>query len=211
LHTAKQFCEALGIYARATRPIHILLADTEVMLREGLRLILEQEGMVVIGEASDGQEALRLAHAHHPDVVVLDFVMPYLNGLETARRLREALPQTKIILLTMLTEQPYLLEALRVGAVGYVLKTQAAVDIVQAIHDAMQGMIYLNPRVANLIVQAFLDRIKPATGPADLTGARDFTAHRGGTDDEGDCGAPGPGGQNRRVASDQPDAEARHS
>jgi DNA-binding NarL/FixJ family response regulator len=69
------------------------------MVRQGLRALLEQAGMAVIGEASDGQEALRVAHAQHPDVAVLDLTMPHLNGLETARRLRQALPQTKIVLL----------------------------------------------------------------------------------------------------------------
>jgi two-component system response regulator NreC len=137
-------------------PIRILLAEDHVMFRQGLRVLLEQAGMVVIGEASDGQEALRLAHEHQPNVAVLDIAMPHLNGLETARRLREAVPQTKTILLTMHTEEPYVLEALQAGTVGYVLKTQAAVDIVQAIREAMQGAIYLSPRVANAVVQAYL-------------------------------------------------------
>ena len=137
-------------------PIRILLADDHVMVRQGLRVLLEQAGMVVIGEASDGQEALRLAHEHQPDVAVLDIAMPHLNGLETARRLRETVPQTKIILLTIHTEEPYVLEALQAGTVGYVLKTQAAVDIVQAIREALQGAIYLSPRVANAVVQAYL-------------------------------------------------------
>jgi len=137
-------------------PIRILLAEDHVMFRQGLRVLLEQAGMVVIGEASDGQEALRLAHEHQPHVAVLDIAMPHLNGLETARRLREAVPQTKTILLTMHTEEPYVLEALQAGTAGYVLKTQAAVDIVQAIREAMQGAIYLSPRVANAVVQAYL-------------------------------------------------------
>ena len=137
-------------------PIHILLADDHVMVRQGLRVLLEQVGMVVIGEASDGQEALRMARAHRPDVAVLDIAMPHLNGLETARRLREAWPQIKVIVLTMHTEEPYVFAALQAGAVGYVLKSQAAVDIVQAIHDALHGAIYLSPRVANAVVQAYL-------------------------------------------------------
>ena len=121
--------------------------------------------MVVIGEASDGQEALRLAHEYTPDVAVLDIAMPSLNGLETARRLRETLPQTKIVLLTMHTEEPYVLEALQAGAVGYVLKTQAAGDIVQAIRDALQGAIYLSSRVAHTVVQAYLTRSSLSPDP----------------------------------------------
>ena len=122
-------------------PIRLLLAEDHVMVRQGLRALLEQAGMVVIGEASDGPEALRLARAHQPEVAILDIVMPLLNGLETARRLREAVPQTKTIVLTMHIEEPYVLEALQAGVVGYVLKTQAAVDIVQAIQTALQGAI----------------------------------------------------------------------
>jgi len=136
--------------------IRLLLVEDHVMVRQGVRVLLEQAGMVVIGEASDGPEALRLAHTHRPEVAILDIAMPHLNGLETARRLREAVPHTKIILLTMHTEAPYVLEALQAGTVGYVLKTQAAVDIVQAIHEAMQGALYLSPRVANAVVQAYL-------------------------------------------------------
>jgi two-component system response regulator NreC len=146
-------------------PIRILLAEDHVMVRQGLRVLLERAGMVVIGEASDGQEALRLAHEHTPDVAVLDIAMPSLNGLETARRLREALPQTKIVLLTMYTEEPYVLEALQAGAVGYVLKTQAAGDIVQAIRDALQGTIYLSSRITHTVVQAYLTRSSLSPDP----------------------------------------------
>ena len=136
--------------------IHILLAEDHVVVRQGFRVLLEQAGMLVIGEASDGLEALRLAQAHTPEVAVLDVTMPHLNGLETARRLRETVPQTKSIVLTMHTEEPYVLEALQAGAAGYVLKTQAAVDIVQAIHAAIHGAFYLSPRVATAVVRAYL-------------------------------------------------------
>jgi two-component system response regulator NreC len=136
----------------------ILLADDHVIFRQGLRSLLEQAGMAVIGEASDGQEALRIAHVRRPDVAVLDIAMPHLNGLETARRLRETMPQTKSVVLTMHTEDPYVLEALQAGVVGYVLKTQAAVDLVQAIHEVLQGAIYLSPRVAHAVVQAYLTK-----------------------------------------------------
>jgi DNA-binding NarL/FixJ family response regulator len=121
--------------------------------------------MTVIGEAADGQEALLIAHQHHPDVAVLDIGMPHLNGLETARRLREALPQTKIVLLTMHTEDPYVLEAMQAGAVGYVLKTQAMLDLVQAIQNVVQGHIYLSPRISRALVTAYLTRSGPTPDP----------------------------------------------
>jgi two-component system, NarL family, response regulator NreC len=151
-------------------PTHLLLADDHLLVRQGLRVLLEQAGMVVLGEAADGLEALQLAHTHQPDVAILDIAMPHLNGLETTRRLREAVPQTKIIVLTMHTEEPYVLEALQAGAVGYVLKTQAAVDIVQAIHSVLQGAIYLSPRVTHAVVQAYLSG---ATLPPDPLTSRE--------------------------------------
>jgi two-component system, NarL family, response regulator NreC len=153
------------ILRRPPMPIRILLAEDHVIVRQGLRALLEQAGMTVIGEASDGQEALRIAHEQHPDVAILDIAMPHLNGLETARRLREALPQTKIVLLTMHTEDPYVLEAMQAGAVGYVLKTQAAADIVQAIRDVVHGEIYLSSRVSRAVVKAYLTRSDLPTDP----------------------------------------------
>ena len=139
-------------------PIQILLADDHVMVRQGVRALLEQAGMAVIREASDGQEALEMAHEHHPDVAVLDITMPHLNGIETARRLREAFPQTKTVLLTMHAEDAYVLAAMQAGAVGYVLKTQVAGDLVQAIRDVLQGRVYLSPCVSRTVVTAYLTR-----------------------------------------------------
>jgi DNA-binding NarL/FixJ family response regulator len=133
----------------------LLLADDHLMMRQGLQLLLEQAGMVVIG-AADGLEALRLPHTHQPQVAILDIAMPHLNGLDTTRRLRETLPQIKSILLTMHTDEPYVLEALHAGAVGYVVKTQAAADLVQAIHSALHGAIYVSPVVTPAVVQAAL-------------------------------------------------------
>ena len=136
--------------------IRILLADDHVLVRQGIRVLLEQAGMVVIGEAADGPEALQLAHTHQPDVALLDIAMPHLNGIETARRLRETMPQTKSILLTMHTDESYVLAALHAGAVGYVVKTQATADLVQAIHTVVQGAISLSPWVTTAVVQAYV-------------------------------------------------------
>jgi len=150
--------------------MRILLADDHVVVRQGVRVLLEQAGMVVIGEAAEGSAALRLAHEHQPQVAVLDIAMPQLNGLETARRLRATVPQTKVIMLTMHSEAPYVLEALHAGAVGYVVKTQAAADLVQAIHTTLQGAISLSPQVTNAVVQAYL---AGATLPSDPLTSRE--------------------------------------
>ena len=108
--------------------------------------------MDVIGEAADGSEARRLAQTPQPEVAVLDIAMPYVHGLETAQRLRETGPQTQSIVLTMHPEEPYVFEALQAGAVGYVVKTQAAADIVQAIHTTLQGALSVSPRVTHAVV-----------------------------------------------------------
>ena len=145
--------------------IRLLLADDHVLVHQGLRVLLEQAGMVVVGEAADGLEALRLAHTHTPEVALLDIAMPHLNGVETARRLRETLPQLKSILLTMHTEEAYVLEALQAGAVGYVVKTQAAADLVAAIRTAVQGGIYVSPLVLHAVVQASVRGIPRPADP----------------------------------------------
>jgi DNA-binding NarL/FixJ family response regulator len=133
----------------------ILLADDHVLVRQGVRVLLEKAGMVVVGEAADGPEALRLAHTHAPAAALLDIAMTHLNSLETACRLRETVPQTKSMLLTMHTDEPYALAALHAGVVGYVVKTQAA-DLVQAIHTVVQGTISLSPWVTTAVVQAYV-------------------------------------------------------
>jgi DNA-binding NarL/FixJ family response regulator len=150
--------------------IRILLADDHVLVRQGVRALLEQAGMVVVGEAADGPEALRLADTHAPAVALLDIVLPHVHGIETARRLRETGPQTKSILLTMHTDEPYVLAALHAGAVGYVVKTQAAADLVQAIHTVVQGAISLSPWVTTAVMQA---SVRGTPLPRDLLTARE--------------------------------------
>ncbi len=146
-------------------PLQILLVDDHPILRQGVRAILEREGFAVAGEASDGMEAVRLAERAHPDVVVLDLVMPLLNGVDAARQIVRSSPRTKCILLTMHTEDPYVLEALRAGVSGYVLKSQASADLVQAIREVHRGGIYLSPRISRAVVDAYRSRTDLAPDP----------------------------------------------
>src|SRR5262249_45743241 len=111
---------------RATMPIDVLLADDHQIVRQGLKSLLERHGFRVLGGASDGREAVALAATCQPDVAVLDLAMPSLNGVDAAREMQSTAPRLKTILLTMHTEEPYVLEALRAGVAGYVLKAQAA-------------------------------------------------------------------------------------
>src|SRR6266850_8470094 len=137
-------------------PNRILLADDHAIVRQGLKALLEREGFVVVAEAGDGQEALRHARARCPDVAVLDFSMPLLNGLDAAREILHACPRAKAILLTMHTDDHYILEAVRAGIKGYVVKTQASADLVRAIHEVLKGMMYLSPGMSQAVVEAYL-------------------------------------------------------
>lgn len=138
--------------------IRILLADDHAIVREGLKALLEREGFEVVGEASDGYEAVQRAEQLCPDVAVLDLAMPLLNGLEAARTILRNLPRTKTILLTVHAEDQYVLEALRAGISGYVLKGQTKADLVQAIREVSRGAIYLSPGVSRALVQASLGK-----------------------------------------------------
>jgi two-component system response regulator NreC len=136
----------------------VLLAEDHLIVREGLKAVLEREGFQVVGEASDGQDAIRLAAQHHPDVIVLDIAMPLFNGLEAARELTASSPKAKVIALTKHDEDQYVIAALRAGVRGYVLKTQAATELVQAIKLVCRGEIYLSPTVSRAVVEAYLTR-----------------------------------------------------
>jgi len=136
-------------------PIQVLLADDHQIMRQGLKSLLEREGFRVVAEAADGRDALRLAETSHPDVVILDLAMPGLNGVDAAREIARSSPKTKAILLTMHKEDAYVLQALSAGVSGYVLKTQASADLVQAIREVTRGSIYLSPGVSRAVVDAY--------------------------------------------------------
>jgi DNA-binding NarL/FixJ family response regulator len=145
--------------------IRVLLADDHAVVRHGLRALLEKEGYQVAAEAVDGQEAVRQAPQVRPDIAILDIHMPILNGLDAARELRKNLPGLKVILLTRHDEPQYVTEALRAGVKGYVLKSQAATDLVQAIEQVGRGAIYLSPNISRAVVEAYLSKTTPAADP----------------------------------------------
>jgi len=146
-------------------PLRILLADDHLIFRQSLKGLLEREGFQIIGEAADGQEAVRRARDLSPDVAVLDLAMPLLNGLDAAREIVRASPKTRPILLTMHAEDPYVMEALRAGIKGYVLKTQPSTDLVQAIQEVSRGRIYLSPGISRTVVDAYLAKTELPPDP----------------------------------------------
>ncbi|MBO9662298.1 response regulator transcription factor [Dokdonella sp.] len=145
--------------------MNVLLADDHAMFRQSLRALLEREGLEVGAEAGDGREAVRLAAKHRPRVAVLDFSMPLLNGIETARAIRKRAPQTATILLTMFEEDDYVLGALAAGVRGYVLKAQAASDLVTALREVANGAVYLSPGISGALVDYHLQRGRANVDP----------------------------------------------
>ncbi|HWG38840.1 MAG TPA: response regulator transcription factor [Terriglobales bacterium] len=142
--------------------VRLLLADDHEIVRQSLRALLEREGFQVLAEAGNGHDAVRLAAACRPQVAVLDLNMPLLNGLDAARQILNDCPQTRCVLLTMHTEEHYVLEALRVGISGYVLKSKSSGELVQAIREAMVGAMYLSSDISATVVRAYLTKAEPA-------------------------------------------------
>lgn len=143
--------------------IRVLLADDHAIVRQGIRVVLEQEGFEVVGEASDGQEAIQLAQRLQPEIAVFDVTMPVLNGIDAARQIAKTLQHTKVILLSMHSDNEYVVQGLRAGAIGYVLKTNPLSELVQAIRKAIKGERYLGSNIApvalekELLVDSALD------------------------------------------------------
>lgn len=146
-------------------PIQVLLADDHQILRQSLKVLLEKEGLKIVGEASNGREAVNIAESLHPDIAVLDVSMAVLNGIDAAKEIQKVSPQTKIIFLTVHDEDPYLLEALRLGAKGYVVKTHAAENLVRAIREASRGGVYLGPEISLAVVQAYQNKKELSSEP----------------------------------------------
>jgi DNA-binding NarL/FixJ family response regulator len=143
----------------------VLLADDHQLFRQGLRVLLENAGHEIVGEAADGREALKLSETLHPEIAVLDLSMPVLNGLAAAQELRRVSRDTKTILLTMYSDRSYVLQALKAGAKGYVLKSQTAEDLNRAIREVRNGEVYLSSAISASVVDAYLHKIDEHEDP----------------------------------------------
>jgi len=145
-------------------PPRVLLADDHVIVRQGLRALLERHGYEVVAEASDGRTAVELTSKLKPQVAILDIIMPALNGIAAAHELARVCPEVGVILLTMHGADHYVLEALRDGVRGFVIKTQAAEDLFRTIEEVVRGGVYLSPGVSHTVVAA----LKAASGTQGL-------------------------------------------
>jgi DNA-binding NarL/FixJ family response regulator len=142
-----------------TRPIRVLLADDHELFRAGIRALLQTlDGIEIVAEASNGREVLQLCKAHHVDVILMDIMMPQLNGLEATARLPAISPQTRTIILSMNANEEYVLQALRCGAAGYLLKNISPSELEQAVRAVARGDTYLSAAISKHVITAYLQR-----------------------------------------------------
>ena len=149
------------------KKIAVLLADDHTLIRAGLRMVIEaQSDLSVVGEANNGREAMAMAEALKPDVVVMDIGMPSLNGIEAAREIRKTLPETQIVMLSMHSDEGYVLRALKAGAKAYLLKDSAEADLARAIRAAAVGKSFFSPAVGQVLLEDYMRKLQ-RTGAED--------------------------------------------
>jgi two-component system response regulator NreC len=147
--------------------IRILLADDHTVMRNGLRLLLErQPNLEVVGEAADGREAVELAASEKPDVIVMDIAMPHLNGVEAARQIASRSPHIAIVILSMHSDESYVIRSLKAGARAYLLKDSAEADLIAAIHAITEGKSFFSPAVRRILKEDYMRQLNE-TGAED--------------------------------------------
>ncbi|MCL5669949.1 MAG: response regulator transcription factor [Acidobacteria bacterium] len=133
--------------------LKLMLADDNAPVRHSLRALLEREGFRVVVEAADGEQAVSLACQHRPDVILLDLSMPHLNGIEAARQIHKALPETRTIILTVHREYHYVVRALESGVRGYILKGHVVEELVRGIHQVAEGKLFVSHGLSQPVAQ----------------------------------------------------------
>ena len=143
------------------RKIRIVLADDHKLMRSGLRVLLEQQpDFTVVGEASDGRDAVALVASLRPDVLVMDIGMPSLNGIEAAAQITQSHPEAAIVMLSMHSDESYVLRALKAGAKGYLLKDSAEADLIRAVHAVADGKSFFSPAVSKVLLDDYVRKLQ---------------------------------------------------
>lgn len=136
--------------------VKVVLADDHGIVRKGLRAVLEEEGFEVVGEAANGRDAVRLCAEHQPQVAVIDIAMPLLNGIEAAGQIRKVSPATSVVMISMYSDETYIMRALTAGAKGYLLKDTAGEDVLPAVRAVTQGKSYFSPGIAKTLLEDYV-------------------------------------------------------
>lgn len=140
--------------------IRIVIVDDHALVRAGVRRLMEEvHGAEVVGEASNGEEALAIVEFHHPDLVLMDIAMPGINGLEATALIKGRFPDVRMIMLSIHSSEEEVLQALRAGASGYLLKTSAPTEMGVAVESVMSGGLYLSPGVSQRFTEGYLDQV----------------------------------------------------
>jgi DNA-binding NarL/FixJ family response regulator len=140
--------------------LKILIADDHAIVREGLRALLEKEpDMAVVAEATSGREAIQMARDFHPDVIIMDISMPDVNGIEATSQITKEMSSIRVLVLSMESDRRFVVEVLKAGATGYVLKDTAFAELATAIRTVAANETYLGPRITTLIIQEYFQRI----------------------------------------------------
>jgi len=141
--------------------VTVLLADDHPIVRQGMRNLIEAEaGYSVVGEAEDGLQAVQMAEQFKPDIIIVDMMMPRLNGLEAIRQITSRVPQTHSIVLSMQSADPYVVQALKAGASGYILKDSAPNEVINAIQQVLSGKRYLSPQLSEKLIDIFVAKLE---------------------------------------------------
>jgi DNA-binding NarL/FixJ family response regulator len=143
------------------KKVRILLADDHTVMRAGLRALLErQPNLEVVGEAEDGRQTVELASSRVPDVVVMDIAMPNLNGVEATRRMVSKQPTISVVILSMYSDESYVMRALQAGARAYLLKDSAVTDLIRAIEAVSQGKSFFSPKISRILAEEYVRALK---------------------------------------------------
>jgi DNA-binding NarL/FixJ family response regulator len=155
------------------KPIRVLLADDHALVRAGIHSLLDKMPSVeVVGEAGDGREALALIKKHLPDIALMDITMTGLNGLEATARSVKEFPSVKVIILSMHANEEYVMQALRAGASGYLLKDAATVELGLALQAVSKDETYLSPAISKRVIDSYLNRVSPQQSPLEQLTSR---------------------------------------
>jgi two-component system, NarL family, response regulator NreC len=143
------------------KKVRMILADDHTVMRAGLRALLErQPNLEVVGEAEDGRQTVELASSHVPDVVVMDIAMPILNGVEATRRLIRQQPTISVVILSMYSDESYVIRALEAGARAYLLKDSAVTDLIRAIEAVSQGKSFFSPKISRILAEEYVHALR---------------------------------------------------